>query len=411
MEQNAEVYTQVNPDAPELVDTTGSRCLVLAHKLSGHTGTYTRLMLEALLEINWAPILLTSMLHLQTEEFRNAISDIRHDIEVFDVMPSFEGLSGRQNKRRQSHFLLQYIKELNPSHVLIPTFDGLAVPLAFQRRVHRRRSLPPTTGVVHNLSFGYEDCGISKRIRTAIDGFAIRRSGLKTLFFVDDIAYESASKTIETPKCIHLPDPVAAAGPIPHCTARERLGLPSDRFYVGVIGYLNRRKGVDLVLKGFASSVESLPKQATLLLAGKPSDEIRKLLRSYQGLIETNKIIIVDELLEYNQLPLYLQACDVVATIYPGHHGIASFLLRAVLAGRPVIGLADGWVGQMIERYGLGWTIDHADSRSVALGLTKSISESDFKLDRCEELHKRHHPVYFKRAIQSAVAAKKGLKS
>jgi glycosyltransferase involved in cell wall biosynthesis len=74
--------------------------------------------------------------------------------------------------------------------------------------------------------------------------------------------------------------------------------------------------------------------------------------------------------LHYPTIELCFEVADVVLVTYQGHMGMSSVLIRAALAGKPVIGTSMGTIGATIDAYQLGLSIDPSNAFEFAQALT-----------------------------------------
>ena len=86
-------------------------------------------------------------------------------------------------------------------------------------------------------------------------------------------------------------------------------------------------------------------------------------------------------------------ASDVIATLYPRHHGISGISMEAAMYRTPILGGDYGANGLVIRENGLGETIDARDPSKLRKALIKVI-EQDPVVDskRRERLLSEQHP-------------------
>lgn len=129
-----------------------------------------------------------------------------------------------------------------------------------------------------------------------------------------------------------LRDPaVCSAHARDRVSLREQLGLPAQRTIVGIVGLIDARKAVPLVLE---ATMRSSP-HADVLVAGTFDAEVRSWVdglpaESRARLIERDKHLGNDEL---DQL---VAACDVVSVVQP-YKGPSGLMGKALVAGVPVV--------------------------------------------------------------------------
>ncbi len=152
-----------------------------------------------------------------------------------------------------------------------------------------------------------------------------------------------------------LPDPVQHQPLAPRAESRQKLRIPSDGRYLGVLGQLRHNKGVAPLLRVFRDCQGSLAPDDRLLLAGRCEPSIRTLVRDrYADLVASGRVVLLDRMLSPDEFAAAFSASDVVSALYSGHPYSSSVVTRAAAAGRPVVCADYGWCGDVVRRFGLG---------------------------------------------------------
>ncbi|CAN0365481.1 unnamed protein product, partial [Ectocarpus sp. 4 AP-2014] len=134
--------------------------------------------------------------------------------------------------------------------------------------------------------------------------------------------------------------------------ARERLGLETGCRWIGSAGDLGPRKGTVLLIDSFART-QPTP-ETRLALFGGLSGAAHAALARHEDLVNQGLITVQDRFVTDQEFLDFFPAMDVVWAAYPWQVGMASTLLFAADAGRPVLAIDYGSVGWMVRRYGLG---------------------------------------------------------
>ena len=123
------------------------------------------------------------------------------------------------------------------------------------------------------------------------------------------------------------------------CTAHARdranlragLGLPAERTIVGIVGLIDARKAVPLVLEATMRSAAD----ADLLLAGTFDAQVRSWVDALPA--ETRaRLIERDKHLGNDELDQLVAACDVISVVQP-YKGPSGLMGKALVAGVPVV--------------------------------------------------------------------------
>lgn len=177
--------------------------------------------------------------------------------------------------------------------------------------------------------------------------------------------------------------------PVPRQVAREMLGMGSERQLL-FVGRLQRLKGVDLLIRAFATLLASWvngPKPRLTIVGGgrfeaEPDPDAREeeRLRALARELSVDNNVVFEGAVSHDALPLYYSAADVVAvpSLYETFGLVA---LEAMACGTPVVASRVG---------GLQWTVrDGETGRLVSATSTGEFSSAIGELLRDESLRAR----------------------
>lgn len=276
------------------------------------------------------------------------------DCSLPDVMP----LSFRQRAVRKAGLLRDAIARHAPDWVYLPSGDGVMQVIAL-RHATLRRVIPRGVGaetLINNGAIAYPQVGLRARLRVRAS-WALARSGPWTqLHCIDPLVYEHQRRRCRgaaATRVLAMPEPIEPMPALDRAEARARLGAPSDARIIASAGRMDSRKGSDLLIRAFLR----MPRAADdrLLLVGPVDAAVRDLLAGEaRAAVESRAILVRDAFVSDEELLATFIAGDVVAVPYRLSHTSSGIATRAVAAGRPVVGPDRGFLGTMIERFGLG---------------------------------------------------------
>lgn len=298
-------------------------------------------------------------------------------IAQFISLPAREHISGSHWMRAQLRDLAALTRERPWNRVIIPSGDGLMQALAIARYLGYSAVAPRTRAEVLVLRGGVAYPGtLQQRIKRRLSWHLLNAAPVAVRHHLDQVfvAWHHRRKWSSTEWRL-MPDPVETSPHVGKAEARSRLKLPKDALIVGSVGQLDSRKGIDTLIRAFARLGSQSPLH--LMLAGKCSAEIAHQAEvlaatsQYAGRVHVLNRWTTDE-----ELRLSIAAMDLVVVAYPGHIGSASIVLRAIAAGRPVLGSPTPWMQRHIPPYSAGWISDPSDIDSFTAALSRAAGEA-----------------------------------
>lgn len=327
--------------------------LIFETSLSGHRGSYVRLLLEGLLSIGVNPSIAIPESELQTEEFHHNLADLRADFQLLTMQsrwPKRAFLRGRV----EVGVLREAVAKVGAQHVYVPYGATLCRAASLNRRPFGA-GMPPVETLLMRSCSGQGRSGGRAWIRAKALDLCVRACPWERIHVLDPLSFKAFS-AIGVEGIRLMPEAIEHRMRRSSAEARRRLGLPIEARLVSCPGAISERKGADLLLRAFEASECA---STCLVLAGLATPSIRKLIAErYSSLMSSGKLIFRDQYLSNSELDDLFDASDVVAVPYPKHVGSASILLRAAAAEVPVIASDYAWLGWATDTFGLGATVD-----------------------------------------------------
>ncbi len=170
--------------------------------------------------------------------------------------------------------------------------------------------------------------------------------------------------------------------------SREDLGVLPGRVLFTLLGVLDQRKGVKELLEALRKVPDDKLKKMSLLLIGRVKENHRESIHQAVKDIQNDhpvQIVLCDQWIEEGSVQDYYEISDVVLATYQRHMGSSSALIRAALAGKPVLSSDYGLMGEIVRRRRLGVTVNTEDPEAVAAKIGEVIDSDLSSLLDLEE--------------------------
>ncbi len=287
---------------------------------------------------------------------------------------------------REWNILCKYATQLKADHGLILYFDTCQQPLAVGLS-----SPCPFSGIYFRPTLHYNQLnnaqsqGNNKQSQwreKLIISRVLHHQKLKTLFCLDPIAVEYLNTHFKTSaNVIHLPDPVEPFAPsyLSNTEIRERVGIEQNRKVFLLFGALTERKGVHQLLEAISTLPAQLCEQICLLFVGNLTTRIETQFKSQiQAICQAKPVQILGnyEYIPDADIPNYFQVADIILAPYQRHVGMSGILLLAAAAEKPLLSSDYGLMGELVQRYELGLTVDSTQPVEIAQGLTQLLQSA-----------------------------------
>jgi glycosyltransferase involved in cell wall biosynthesis len=165
-------------------------------------------------------------------------------------------------------------------------------------------------------------------------------------------------------------------GTIPRDEAKGRIGIPANAIAIGSAGYLNPRKGMDVLLEAYARVREGVSEPTRLILAGAPfpgNEGFATRLRD-----RARDLGLADEVLMpgfIDDISVLLASLDVFALTTREPEGLGRVVIEAMAAGLPVIATAGGGILDVVDHEETGLLVDSPTPEDVASALGRLLGD------------------------------------
>lgn len=291
----------------------------------------------------------------------------------------------------------KYAQSLKSTQGLIMYFDPYLLALAIGMKSPCSVSGIYFRPTFHYSSFSNYTTSWSNSVQQWREKFilnrVLRHPQLKTLFCLDPFAVKHINK-FDSTSAVHLPDPVG----LPNqnkcqiASLKERLGINLGKKVFLLFGALNGRKGIYQLLEAIGLLPPVLCEQMCLVFVGEANPTDRALIKSkVAATCQAQPVQIIEhyEFVPEQDIQAYFQLADVVLAPYQRHVGMSGILLLAAAANKPVLSSNYGLMGEMVQRYQLGISVDSTLPEEIANSLQRCLEES------LEEIGDRHQMQLF----------------
>lgn len=157
--------------------------------------------------------------------------------------------------------------------------------------------------------------------------------------------------------------------------ARQRLGLTSDEFVVGMMARFRPEKGYDTFFAGALAAAATIPSLRVVAIGGGPL--LAEFRTRYAGECATGRLLILDDV---SDVAAYLHAMDVGCLLPSGNEGFSNSVLEKMAVGLPLIVSSVGGNSEAVVHGDNGLVIPPRDVGAFRRALVALYSDAPRRL-------------------------------
>ena len=344
----------------------------------GHHYIYLSHLLPRLRDIAADVVVALTPAGLKSAEFAAFLEPLVDRITFDPSLPEADTRALMMERWRLHGDLRKTVRRVKPDYVLVPSGDAHATAMSAFNVAGLGAvpgHVPCELGVHFGLGSGAADA--KAKVRDRLNQLSLAASGLTRVHFVNHLFYEQICNRGGSlaKRATLMPDPVPASPRLSKLESRRRLGIPEEGRYIGLAASLDSRKAIPEFLAAFRAV--GRPSERVLLAGWINGTHLRTIERSFQDLIDSTRLILIQGFQTATVFQTALSALDVVCTPYPRFGGLSSTLLEGVAAGRPVLTNDFGWSAAITNRFQLGWTCDVLSHDAFSRAIRRAFDECD----------------------------------
>lgn len=168
----------------------------------------------------------------------------------------------------------------------------------------------------------------------------------------------------------YLPDPVVPITRVESIDIRAKYNISPTKTILLHPGGMLRYKGTLEILKAINIMSDEVLSNYVFIFAGRITDSIKKEFKELIDIIgDRANIIIEDGFFPFEVLGAFIKNTDWILIPYKTKSQSSGILGHAAYFQKPVIGVRDSLIGNIIEEYNLGVCIEKSNAESIKMNL------------------------------------------
>lgn len=379
------------------------RVMIFEPLLIGHRSVYVETLLSYLAKLGYRDVVVVLPSDGRaTREFATVLKPLSHVAHYQFTIPKIESEGWQQLRHLKA--LVKAVHRNVPSLVILPTAGYLALwciclwcvawsPQFWSTKLHVNMIALP---------FGYPVTSMRDVVKRLAYGALLALAPIRRTTTIDEINLETSWRfTPRVTRLRYAPEPIPIGATQSKEAERQHLKLPTETLLVGVVGMIDRRKEIELLLA--AARHPEWPLRASIVLAG-PVDAATHKAILESGLGE--RLIVHDRFLPEEDIMRYIKALDCLWLVYRGHQGPSATMIKALAIGKKVVAQKDGWIGATAKKAGDCLLVEERSPEAIVRSIS-ALLKSDSVAPHTDLLLK-HLPSEFATVVTGLMADAQG---
>ena len=185
---------------------------------------------------------------------------------------------------------------------------------------------------------------------------------------------------------------------------KNKFKIPTDKKIFLNFGYLDDRKGMEVLIDACATLAKDELAKISLMLAGPVPEYYEKIIEAKLAQVPKLEVIRCYGYLPAREVQICFEISDVVLILYQDFLNMSSVLIRAAMANKPTFATRTGMIGELVSRNNLGLIVDATSINEVAGDLTKIIQNGiSYSKDNLKQLAEENSLYSFLSTIDQAI--------
>jgi glycosyltransferase involved in cell wall biosynthesis len=270
------------------------------------------------------------------------------------------------------NLMLKHAEDLDADHVLVMYLDYFQLGIILGKTTNLSIS-----GIYFRPNFTQNPHSLYGKIKKMVLKLAMNSGKLKHLFVLEAPVQKELQKLSSKVQVNVLCEPVQCFDVNEEERQKFAQKYPQKKPKIDFLnfGYLDERKGIEVFLEACQHLSSEQIEHISLTLVGPVHPEYQSKIEAQIAQVKDLEVRRIWGYLPAREVQMAFDSTDWVLVLYRNHLGSSSVLVRAALAGKPVLSTHLGQIGQLTNTQDLGAVVDILETKDLANLLVKIIDQ------------------------------------